>query len=128
MPALNFSKQFADAVESGEKLQTIRKRRKRPIKAGDTLYLYKGMRNNSGKKATLLRKVVCTRTEDITIEDYTIVIRGIGELNHTARIILARRDGFGLVGDFRAWFRDHYGLPFHGQLIVWDKENSNVRR
>jgi len=30
MPAYNFKERFADAVESGAKLQTIRRRRKRP--------------------------------------------------------------------------------------------------
>jgi hypothetical protein len=44
MPAYNFQKQFAPAVERGEKLCTIR--RKAP-KVGDKAYLYTGMRTKA---------------------------------------------------------------------------------
>jgi hypothetical protein len=44
MPALDFQARFAPLVESGEKRQTIRKRRKRPIGVGQTLYLWTGQR------------------------------------------------------------------------------------
>ena len=46
MVAYNFQKQFADAVERGEKRQTIRAPRRdgRHAKVGDKLQLYTGMR------------------------------------------------------------------------------------
>ena len=56
MAALNFQKQFAPDVESGIKLQTIRAKRKNPIKEGETLYLYTGMRT---KKCRKLGEVKC---------------------------------------------------------------------
>ena len=124
MPALNFSPQFADAVESGEKTQTIRPPRKVRIKIGDTLYLYSGMRVEP--KATPLGEVVCRATADVIISEKQIVFAS-RILCPSGEEVLARDDGFDSLEDFRAFFRDHYGLPFHGVLIVWDKENSNVR-
>ena len=117
MPALNFSPQFADAVESGEKTQTIRRHRKKPIVAGDTLYLYTGQRTKNCRK---LGEVVCRSVQDIAIGEVVISVDGL-PLDYDRRSLLIERDGFDLDMSFRAWFRDHYGLPFHGQLIVWDK-------
>ena len=121
MPALNFSKQFADAVEFGEKTQTIRQRRKVPIKIGDKLYLYSGMRVEP--KATPLGEVICRATADVVINERKIVFAG-RVLESSEEKYLAGNDGFDTVKDFRAWFRDHYGLPFHGVLIVWNKEEQ----
>jgi len=42
MPGLDFKKRFAEPVKAGEKTQSIRKRRKTPIKKGDHLYLVDG--------------------------------------------------------------------------------------
>lgn len=41
MPAYNFKAQFAEAVESGRKQQTLRKPRKRPTRVGDKLGMVK---------------------------------------------------------------------------------------
>ena len=64
MPALNYQAQFAPKVESGEKLQTIRARRKRPFKRGDRLYHYTGMRTKSCRK---LGESTCVIAMDIVI-------------------------------------------------------------
>ena len=50
MPALNFKKQFAEKVETGEKRQTVRAKRKRAFVVGDKLYLYTGMRTKYCRK------------------------------------------------------------------------------
>ena len=123
MPSINFSKQFADAVASGKKTQTIRKHRKRPIKAGDTLYLFTGQRTKNCRK---LGEVVCRSVQNIAITDTAIWVNG-EYCGYGRRFWLARDDGFDATDDFRAWFRDHYGLPFHGQLIVWDKSEGKSR-
>lgn len=47
MPAYNFQRQFVPMILSGEKTQTIRRRRKRPTKAGDALKMFVGMRTKS---------------------------------------------------------------------------------
>ena len=40
--------------------------------------------------------------------------------------VFARQDGFAEPLQMRAWFRDHYGLPFTGQLIAWGE--SELRK
>lgn len=52
MPALNFKKRFEPMIESGDKRQTIRAKRKdcRDPKEGQTLYLYTGMRSKGCRK------------------------------------------------------------------------------
>jgi len=115
MPLLNFQKQFADDVECGKKNQTIRKTRKRPIKAGDNLYLYTGLRT---KKARELKETICKTVEDIIItEDKDIIISGEplnGGFDHFAQL-----DGFKDYNDMLSWFNNTHGLPFTGQLIRW---------
>lgn len=64
MPALNFKMQFADKVEKGEKIQTIRATRKRPFRCGDKLYLYTGLRTKYCKK---IGESVCHNVEDVEI-------------------------------------------------------------
>jgi hypothetical protein len=49
MPSLNFQTQFVRLIESGKKRQTIRPLRKNPIKVGDKLYLFTGLRTKDCK-------------------------------------------------------------------------------
>lgn len=44
MALLNFKKRFAPLVESGTKTHTIRAWRKHPIREGEMLHLYTGLR------------------------------------------------------------------------------------
>lgn len=64
MPALNF-KVFIDKILYGEKCQTIIPKRKYPIKKGDKLFLYTGMRTNNCKK---LGEAVCNEIIPIKFE------------------------------------------------------------
>ena len=50
MPILNYRKEFAPLVESGEKRLTIRAMRKRPFKSGDRLFHYTGLRTKACRK------------------------------------------------------------------------------
>ena len=120
MPALNFKKQFAPAVESGEKLQTIRARRQdgRDPVAGQTLYLYTGMRTKGCRK---IGEVICKETQQITIEENGMIIIGTHQLCVGEEENLARADGFKSAAQFRDFFRDTHGLPFHGLIIKWNK-------
>ena len=121
MPALNYQGRFAPRVESGEKRQTIRPRRKREIKPGDTLYHYTGMRT---KRCRKLGTAVCLRCQPITINEHSMSIvvddgtLGIwpegGPLEW-----LAHKDGFDSWEEMRDWFKKRYGLPFEGVLITW---------
>ena len=113
MPALNFQKQFADKVESGEKRQTIRRRSFQP---GDKLYLYTGQRTKQCRKLG----------EAIVKETYSIVIPNEDEIYFDDCILtgqekdqLARDDGFRGCDDMVDWFKNTHGLPFKGYMIRW---------
>ena len=115
MPAINFKKQFAELVESEEKRQTIRPLRKCPIKPGETLFLYTGMRTKQCRK---LKEVVCKNVSPIVV--------GPGWIELNERMLdmegiyeIARQDGFIETLGFFNFFRKQYSLPFHGVLIQW---------
>ena len=120
MPALNFQKQFADAVESGEKCQTIRAFRKdgRDPKPGQTLYLYTGMRTKVCRK---LREVECSISSPIRICEDGITFEGhtVPWLSGAASSV-AKADGFVAAHLMREWFEKTHGLPFEGLLIRWE--------
>lgn len=117
MPALNFSPEFADAVENGTKRQTIRWQRKKPIEAGDTLYLYTGQRTKSCRK---LRTDQCASVTPIRIiqEGMRIYLNGL-HLHYDDARDLARRDGFHNPVSMCEWFAKRYGPKFEGVLICW---------
>lgn len=119
MPALNFKKQFQSAVLTGRKAQTIRATRKHPIKAGDKLYLYTGMRT---KDCLRLRVTPCTKVTPIKIvpdEVLPSVILGGRTLSFHEQQELAKKDGFFMAEDFFRFFRETHGERFEGQLIEW---------
>ncbi len=116
MPAYNFKAQFAEAVETGQKRQTLRPKRKRPTKPGDTLYLYTGMRTKQCRK---LREARCSSVTPVTIHADRITINGrtIAVAEATA---LARADGFAHLEAFYKFFERLYGLPADDmEIIKW---------
>ena len=115
MPAYNFKQQFAEAVESGKKRQTIRPKRKRPTKPGDILYLNTGMRTKSYRR---LREAKCLSVASIHIDQLYISVDG-QILSMAEKHELAQADGFTTLQYFREFFRDHYGLPCDLELIKW---------
>ncbi len=119
MPAINFT-MFIDKVESGEKTQTIRKHRKRPIMIGDTLQLFTGMRTKECRRLGTGR---CTGVEPIIMHgqgvQYTALNLMISKFQPEALNHFAKRDGFDSWADMAAWF--HIGWnPFKGDLIQWE--------
>jgi len=107
MPTLIFSTRFHAAVESGEKRQTIRPTRKRPIRIGDPLSLraWTGAPYRSPQRE--LRSSICIDvTPFIITEDFTDNEEAI-------------RDGFEDAVEMKAWFRNVHGLPFTGDRIRW---------
>jgi len=118
MPALNFQEQFAQAVASGEKRQTIRRARKRPIKPDDRLFFFTEQRSAN---CTRLGEAECREVEPIRFEtDGSITLDGCriwqnGMLAHA----LAVDDGFRNANEMVGWFTEHYGLPFEGVVIRW---------
>lgn len=129
MPQLNFSPQFAPAVESGAKRQTIRATRKVPIKAGDTLYLFTGLRTKQARR--LLPPQVCKSALWIEMKytappksggKYKLEVRlqFAGKLTRKRMEQLAKEDGFNCIEDFIGWFLPAGTDEFNGQLIKWE--------
>jgi len=116
MPALNFQKQFAEAVKNGYKRQTIRSPRKNPIKIDDTLYLYTGMRTKNCEK---LKEVTCSAIYDIKIKRYVCIIDQSPVFRLQSLDKIARADGFSDWAELARWFNKTHGLPFEGNLIYW---------
>ncbi len=116
MPALNFQERFADPVETNAKRQTIRRVWKRPIKPGDTLYLYRGMRT---KRCRRLRVETCLDVQPIMLHvgHHVLMTGEYGGVDTLDRF--ARKDGFDSWPEMRDWFKKKYGLPFEGVLITW---------
>ena len=130
MPAINFRKRYAKAIEAGVKRTTIRppRRDKRPTaKEGDILSLYYGMRT---KHCKLIRRVVCTGVDPIALDierhpdgkyGIGIAVRGV-PLVYEQLYMLAREDGFTDVSDMAEFFAGLYGTQMHGWLIRWNPE------
>lgn len=123
MAILNFNKKFAAKVRNGKKKQTIRAFRKYPIRSGDKLHLYTGLRS---KAASKLREVICYSVSIIQISEEGILFNSsldrppyytassINQLNE-----FARADGFKDWEEMKAWWLNVHGLPFTGNLIQW---------
>ena len=88
MPSIGFTV-LKDKILSGEKRQTIRRHRKRPVEVGDTLYLYWHLRR---KDCELLKVVKC-------VETFT---KPWGMLRESDDV--AKRDGFESKSAMRKWF------------------------
>jgi hypothetical protein len=126
MALINFQKQFAEAVKSGKKKQTIRAPRKYSIKSGEILHLYTGLRTKKCKK---LQKVVCKSVQDVTINNIgMLTIDGISIIDSCLKAniyyfdyldVFAQADGFKDWKDMIKWFSETHGLPFKGWLIKW---------
>ena len=114
MPALNFQKQFADKIESGEKRQTIRKGNR--IKAGDKLYLYTGQRTKQCRK---IGEEVCKNVYKFGIDSDEEIYFDECVLIGIEKEQLAKDDGFDCAADMIDWFKNTHGLPFFGQVIMW---------
>ena len=126
MPAFSFKKQFVPYVLDGSKRQTIRSRRKRATKKGDTLYLYYGLRTKSCKK---LMEVKCRKVQKIYITWFGTVFIDGKKLTDKKRDLLAYNDGFRHQGDpgrisncseiMLRWWTQTHSLPFTGSIIYW---------
>lgn len=122
MPALSFHKRFAEDVQAGRKRQTVRPGRKRPIRPGDRLVLYTGMRT---KQCRRLNEAVCRSVEPVQISvNGTHVVPG--EVRLSGRPLPAAEldefiaaDGFDSQLEFFDWFERHYGPSFYGVVIRW---------
>lgn len=145
MPALNFT-MFVDAVESGDKRQTIRAYRSdgRDAKPGDPLYLFAGMRSTACRRLAVAPGVdivphPIAKARGIperhvpTCRSVMHILIGFDGMMYWARsrsrvpfeyswrsaCRVARADGFGSLDEMVPWFRKTHGLPFAGVLTRW---------
>ncbi len=123
MPALNFQARFADAVERGEKRQTVRRVRKRPIVVWDRLHLFTGQRTTGCRR---LGTETCLYVNPITIDVGKRAIHvvcnkfsGGTVLKRCDNDAFATRDGFASSEEMFDWFKKRYGCLFEGVLIQW---------
>jgi hypothetical protein len=131
MALLGYKKQFTPSVKDGSKRSTIRATRKHPVKVGEKLYHYTGLRTKQCEK---LLESVCTETYPVRIIHET----GIGatpferaahrfrffinniELSKPEIEELARTDGCGMGWlQFITLFEEMHSFPFEGQIIYW---------
>ena len=138
MPAINFSV-FADKVESGEKLTTIRKRH---FKKGGTAYLYTGMRTKQCRKlgegiivSSIPISIILDDkngavyfTLDGILYDKWRRLHGDMQLTkddydkwHDEYMSIITGDGFEQDWQFFDFFRNKYGNTFDGFLTTWVK-------
>ena len=119
MPALSFQKQFVSMIEDGTKHHTIRRKRKSPIKVGDALYLYTGMRTKQCRK---IKDVHCSAISPVVIYPKLgrVVLDGkMLSLDDTLRF--AVRDGFANQMDFFKFFERYPAevLEREMEVIYW---------
>lgn len=107
-----FQPRFASLVESGVKLQTLRKTPKRMPKVGSKISLRVWTGNPYRSKQRVLKESIITRVEPFDLDAM--------RLDEPAkRDAFARADGFADWADMLAWFVQTHGLPFRGILIAW---------
>ena len=118
MPLLNFKPQFVQPIREGRKRHTIRAERKIPVKAGDKLYLYSGLRQK-GAYRILPEPVICSRVESIEINAKTTGMVTVGgvPLDYDEREGLAFADGFQNWDEMLSFWEGR--LPFKGNIIHW---------
>ena len=121
MFTFNFKKRFAPAVESRQKRQTIRARRKdgrRPV-PGEQVRCYTGMRTSACR---VLGDFTCFVVSSIQIYDdgerVAIVVDG-NRLSFEETVALAKADGLNGRDDLIQFFSETHGLPFEGFITQW---------
>ena len=116
MVALSFKKEFADAVSSGQKHQTIRENTK--AKAGVALQLYYGQRTKQCRK---LKDAVCVSVQKITVMQAGVQVAGSTFVAGIRADDFAKADGFQTYADMWEFFKDRANEhgEFIGYLVKW---------
>lgn len=119
MPMIGFKKEFAKAVATGQKKQTVRRVSKKIYTVGDPLVAYSGLRTKQVKK---LMESTITRVEKFLFYGpYTLVLDG-KLLSDSERNAFAKKDGFDDFISMRKWFSDQYENLYtqEFQVIHWE--------
>lgn len=118
MALFNFKPQFVESILDGSKGGTIRAYRKYPVKVGDTMYLYTGLRSAHAKK---LMEVPCIELYDISIGIDCINLHG--DINHDSVYLFdvpllnkfAIGDGFSSWKEMKAFWNGETFEGFHAR-------------
>lgn len=113
-----FKPRFAEMVENGTKLQTVRPTPKRMPHPGDTISLrcWTGLPYRS--KQRVIRESIIAAVRLIEIDTCAITIDGV-RLRHLEEEEFAMADGFSGIIEMTDWFREQHDLPFRGVVISW---------
>jgi hypothetical protein len=130
MPAYNFQRQFIAPILRGDKPHTIRHRRMHPVKPGDTIMMFTGLRT---KHCTRFGTAPCVKVEPIIIYPWKMEVliadhQGVfGWMREDEINALARRDGFTGASAFFAFFKQ-YGLEMLSafEIIWWDPKMVEI--
>ena len=125
MPAYNFQPQFVPMILDRSKPHTIRRRRKKPTKVGDMLWLYVGQRT---KKSLLIASAPCIDIEPILIYPTDMKIATPkGEMSVDAINRLSRRDGFEDTYAFFEFFKRYkQEILVDFEIIWWSVKQLDV--
>jgi hypothetical protein len=120
MVAYSFQPRFVDPIRALTKRQTMRNRRKRHARPGETVQLYTGLRT---QRCRLIGTATCTRVAAVTLDfvENEIVV-GASHIDMADALDwFARADGFADWDDLRGWFADTHDAvaKWSGVLIEW---------
>lgn len=119
MPAYNFLQMWEAKLHVGEKYTTIRRRRKRPTKAGDTIFLYVGLRT---KSCRLVATAPCVKVTPVTIYPFEMLLKMYNYVLPIKKTVqIARVDGFSDLRTFFKFFERYKEPVLMGfEIIEWD--------
>lgn len=122
-----FKPRFADLVETGRKLQTVRPEPKRMPKPGDTISLrcWSGLPYRS--KQRVLREGEIREVHHTLIDEDGVNLYERDAAWAPDRDAFARADGFADWPDMRRWFEETHGLPFRGIVLYWHNMRVEAR-
>jgi hypothetical protein len=133
MALLGFKKMFVAPIRKGEKAQTIRGFRKVPIKTGERIFMYTGLRTKHCKK---ICEAICIGQAWIRIAHNKVAI-GAWEKNPKLFLDMrselnsfAHHDGFTGWEDLKQfWIKEHGKdcFPFKGVIYYFRKVRSIPR-
>ena len=128
MVAYSFQGRFVAPIQAGVKQQTIRGKRRRHVKQGETIQLFYGLRT---KYCTRIGTATCAGISRITVWlDQARIQAADQEYQNRADLDeFARSDGFRDWPDMLAFWREHHpNLEiFDGFLIRWKDLKADAR-
>lgn len=126
MGLLGYQNWKADLVEAGICRQTIRARRRYPVKVGDRLFHYRGLRTPNAKRLRPNEQDYCSQTFPVELQatgetTIWIVCQVVRDASDPMLLDIATRDGFESVEAMTAWFLKNHKKRAQGdRLFVGD--------